>query len=166
MVRHSAIPQSPALRFLVTMSLISLTALSCSSPVEPRAGVTLLVTNGTCVPGPCSSQEILAFPGNQPHTPGGYWSLDLGTLSASELCVTIPATATFRIIGVNSDGSADTTKVTWTSAMPLALGAQPPSDSRILASPSTSGFVPATSTGWTVTLPNASAVVPATPCGP
>lgn len=86
-------------------------------------------------------------------------------MSGPELCVTIPVSATFRIIGVNADGSADTTKFTWTSALPVTLGVQPLSSSRIFASPSTSGFVPATAAGWSTTLPGESQVVPGQPCG-
>ena len=148
------------------MSLVVLGSLSCSPSVEPRNGVTVLVTNGTCVVGSCSSQEILAFPSNQPNTPGGSWSLDLGTMTGSDLCVTIPATATFRIIGVNADGSADTTKLIWTTGMALTLGAQPPSASRVFATPSTARFVPATAAGWGITLPGGSQVVPGSVCGP
>lgn len=150
-------------RLIVLASLV-FAALSCSSSLDPRSGTALLVVNGSCVAGLCSSQEVLAFPSNQPNTPGGYWSLDLGTMSGPELCVTIPASATFRVIGVNADGSADTTKFIWTSALPVTLGVQPPSSSRIFASPSTSGFVPATAAGWSTTLPGESQVVPGQTC--
>ena len=152
-------------RCVIATPLLVFAALSCSSSLEPRSGITLLVTNGSCTPGPCSSQEVLAFPSNQPNTPGGYWSVDLGTMSGPELCITLPPSATFRVIGVNADGSADTTKVIWTTAMPVTLGAQAPSASRIFASPSTSGFVPATATGWSITLPGGSQVVPGQGCG-
>ena len=116
------------------------------------------------MPGPCTSQEVLAFPTNQPNTPGGFWSLDLGTMSAPQLCITIPASATFRVIGLNADGSADTTKFIWTTELPVTLGVQGPSASRIMASPSTSEFVPATASGWSITLPGGSRVVPAATC--
>jgi len=155
-----AIP--PVAHFVASASLFLLAA--CSSSVEPRSGITLLVTNGTCMAGPCSSQEVLAFPSNQPNTPGGSWSLDLGTMSAPQLCITIPASATFRVISLNADGSADTTKFTWTTELPVTLGVQAPSTSRILASPSTSKFVPATAAGWNITLPGGSQVVPASTC--
>ncbi|PYO41742.1 MAG: hypothetical protein DMD33_12140 [Gemmatimonadetes bacterium] len=141
-----------------------LVALSCSSTVEPRAGVTLLVTNGTCVPGPCSPLEILGFPSNQPATPGGYWSLDLGAMSGAALCVTIPVSATFRVIGVNANGSADTRIYTWTSAMGLSLGVQAPSAPRIMAAPSTRAFVPATAAGWQIALPGGSQIAPSPLC--
>jgi hypothetical protein len=156
-----AIP--PLAHFAASASLLLLAA--CSSSVAPRSGITLLVTNGTCIPGPCSSQEVLAFPGNQPNTPGGSWSLDLGTMSAHQLCITIPASATLRVIGLDADGSADTTQFTWTTELSVTLGVQAPSTSRILASPSTSTFVPATAAGWSITLPGGSQVVPASTCG-
>src|SRR5437764_577252 len=51
-------------------------ALGCSSTVQPRADVTLLITNGTCETGQCAPVQILGFPSNQPHTPGdsGRWT--------------------------------------------------------------------------------------------
>jgi hypothetical protein len=165
MVRvRCAMAVPPLARFVASASLLVFAA--CSSSVEPRSGITLLVANGSCMPGPCSSQEVLAFPSNQPNTPGGYWSLDLGTMSAPELCITIPASATFRVIGINADSSADTTEFIWTTALPVRLGVQAPSASRIFASPSTSKFVPATAAGWSITLPGGSHVVPASACDP
>jgi hypothetical protein len=149
---------------LTPASFLLFAVLSCSSSVEPRDGITLRVTNGTCMLGACSSQEVLAFPSNQPNTPGGYWSLDFGTMTGSDLCITIPTSATFRIIGINPDGSADTTKLTWTTAMPITLGAQAPSASHIFASPSTPPFVPASATGWSITLPSGSQVAPGLAC--
>ncbi len=149
---------------VIAIPLLLLATLSCSSALEPRSGITLLVTNGTCVPGPCTSQEILAFPSNQPHTPGGYWSLDLGAMTGAELCITLPASATFLVIGLKANGPADTTKFVWTTALPVSLGAQPASASRILASPSTSGFVPVRSAGWSVNLPGGSQIAPGAAC--
>jgi len=67
--------------------------------------VTLLVTNGTCQGGHCDSLRVLDFPSNQPLTPGGYWSLDLGLITASEACFTLPPTAAFHVIGVRPDGT-------------------------------------------------------------
>ena len=141
-------------------------ALSCSSSVEPRGAITLLVTNSTCLPGPCSTQEVLVFPSNQPHTPGGYWSLDLGPMTGSELCVTLPESATFLVIGVSYTNPPDTTRFIWTTAMPVALGVQAPNTSRLTASPTTSGFVPATSAGWSITLPGGSQAIPGHSCTP
>jgi hypothetical protein len=152
------------LRQVIRLALLPLAALSCSSSLEPKDNITLLVKNGSCLPGPCTAQEVLAFPGNQPNTPGGHWSLDLGTMSGPDLCITIPASATFRVIGANADGSADTAKFIWTTELPLALGVQVPAASRIFASPTTSEFVPATAAGWSITLPGGSQAVHATSC--
>ncbi len=143
-----------------------LAVLSCSSIVEPRAGVTLLVTNGTCLAGRCDSLRVLGFPSKQPLTPGGFWSLDLGLITTSQACLTLPPSATFRVIGVGGDGTADTITYTWTSAKALSLGAQPPSSSRIQASPSTTAFVPANAAGWRVTFPTGSQATPSSVCTP
>src|SRR5487761_1964022 len=97
--------------------------MACAKDVVgPRAGVTLLVTNGPCAAGHCDSLRVLAFPSNQPLTPGGYWSLDLGVMSTSQECFTLPPTAHFYVIAEPARSSADTTTFTWTSGMPLSLG--------------------------------------------
>jgi hypothetical protein len=141
--------------------------LGCSSTVEPRAGVTLLITNGTCETGQCAPLQILGFPSNQPHTPGGFWSIDLGLITAPSVCLTFPPSATFRVIGVSNDGTtADTTTYTWTTAISLSLGVQSPSASRIMAAPSTNAFVPASNAGWSVTMPSGSHVSPTQTCSP
>lgn len=136
--------------------LLTLAGLACSSVADPKADITLFVTNDSCLSGHCDSLEVLGFPSNQPLTPGGYWSIALGLLTTSEACLKLPPDATFRVIGVNDDGTRDTTTFTWTSAVPLALGAIPPSGRRIMARPSTTAFVPAASPGWSITLPNGS----------
>src|SRR6266511_6022809 len=145
-------------------ALVLLAGLACSSTLEPRTGITLLVTNGTCLTGRCDSLEVLAFPSNQPHTPGGFWSVDLGLLTTPEACFTLPPSATFRVIGVSADGSRDTTIFTWTTADPLSLGVQAPSDSRIQASPTTVAFVPANAAGWSITFPTGSRPSPRLAC--
>jgi hypothetical protein len=141
--------------------------LSCSlSETAPTAyePAPLLVTNGTCVDGNCDSLRVLGFPINQPLTPGGLWSLDLGVVTTEQACLTIPTSAVFLVIAVHGDGARDTTDYPWTPALGIALGAQPPSESRLWASPSTATFVPAEATGWSVTVPSDSTVVPAPPC--
>jgi hypothetical protein len=145
------------MRSLVVLLLLA--ALACSSTVAPRAGVTLRITNGTCLGASCTPLQVLGFPSNQPLTPGGFWSIDLGLLTGPSACLAFPPSATFRVIGVSNDGTqADTTTYTWTTATPLSLGAQSPSASRIMAAPSTSAFVPARASGWSVTLPGGSRV--------
>jgi hypothetical protein len=140
--------------------------VACSSPqTGPAPGVTLLVTNATCLTGHCDSLAILGFPANQPRTPGGLWSLDLGLLVGWRACLTLPASAIFRVIGVR-EGGADTTSYTWTSTMPLSLGAIPPSASRIVAGPSTATFVPADAAGWRITFPAGVGAKPGGACTP
>lgn len=152
---------------ILSVSLLSIAAIACTTKDGPRANVTLLVNNRTCDTGTCSSIVVLAFPSNQPNTPGGYWSINLGTVSTPSACLTLPAADTFRVIGIPSGGGkADTTLTTWTTAIPVALGAQPPSASRIQATPSTAAFVPADAPGWTANLPADSHVSPAQACGP
>ena len=139
---------------------LSVVALACSSTVGPSSAVTLRVTNGTCVQGQCDSLEVLGFPSTQPNTPGGLWSLDLGTITGQDACFTIPPSATFRIIG------SDTVTITWTRALGLSLGTIAPSASRFQAGPSTGDFVPAQASGWSVTLPGGTQPVGAEPCSP
>jgi len=135
--------------------------LGCSSTVQPHAGVTLLITNGTCETGQCASVEILGFPSNQPHTPGGFWSVDLGLVAAPSACLTLPPSATFRVIDASTGA---TMTYTWTTAEGLSLGALQPPASRIQATPSTGAFVPGSAAGWSVTLPAGSHVSPRQPC--
>lgn len=153
---------SPHLRFSGAAQIFALTALACSSSLEPRAGVTLHVLNGTCTPGPCMALEILGFPSNQPHTPGGSWWLNLGTMIGPEVCVVIPDTARFLVIGPN----ADTTKYVWTNAMALTLGAEVPEFLPPSAAPTTPSFVPALSSGWQITLPGQIRVNASADCKP
>lgn len=148
-------------RRLIAVPMLTLAALSCSSSLEPRSNITLLVSNGTCAPGPCSAQEVFAFPSNQPNTPGGEWLIDLGTMTGPQLCVTIPISSTFTV-----SGPGETTTFDWNTAKPMALGAQPPAMSRFEASPSTSEFVPARGAGWSITLPGGTQAVQVPACTP
>ena len=145
--------------------LLVVAVLACSSVVDPKSDITLLVTNSSCLKGRCDSLEVLGFPSNQPLTPGGFWSIDLGLLTTPKACFKLPPAATFRVIGVNDDGTRDTTTFTWTTVAPLALGVQAPSGFRTQASPSTTAFVPATSAGWSITLPSESHASSGPPCG-
>ena len=135
-----------------------LVVFACTSPAEPEPppSATLLVTNATCDPGPCSSFQVLGFPSIQFSGPGGPWSLDLGTLSTESACLTLPSADTFQV---------STTPYSWTSHDSLSLGILEPGQHATHASPSTSEFVPANSAGWSVTLPGGTAVTPADVCG-
>jgi hypothetical protein len=53
----------------------------------------------------------------------------------------------------------------WTSRDPLSLGIQKPGQFWGHTGPSTVEFVPATSPGWSVTLPGGDIVAAADPCG-
>lgn len=138
--------------------------LACSSPEAPGADITLLVVNGTCRTGRCDPLTVLGFPGNQPQTPGGFWTLDLGMVAGPSACLTLPPSAAFRVIGVADDGTADTTTYTWTIADPLSLAAEAAFSSFFPTSPTTSAFVPASAAGWKITLPDAPKATPAGSC--
>ena len=149
------------LRSAIAIPLLLLAALSCSSSLEPKSGVTLLVRNGSCSPGPCSAQEVLAFPSNQPNTPGGYWLLHLGIMTGPQLCVIIPKSSTFTV-----SGGGETTNYDWNTAKPMSLGVKAETTDFYEASPSTSEFVPATAAGWSITLPGGAQAVQDDACTP
>lgn len=140
--------------------------LACSSATEPRLGVTLLVTNGTCQADHCDPLRVLGFPSNQPRTPGGMWSVDLGTIATSQACFVLPPTATFRVTGARSDGGSETTTYKWSTMNSLSLGAIPVSSSTIQAGPSTAQFVPGIAPGWRVTVPGETKVTVSSACSP
>jgi hypothetical protein len=141
---------------------VSLLAVACST--EPkRVPPTLLVTNASCLLGSCVPMHVLAFPQNQPATPGGLWSIDLGLLATPGVCLTFPPADTFRIW---EQGSSDTTKITWTPADSLELGSLGLQGDRFTVLPSTSEFVPASAAGWTVSMPGGTRASPAPPCTP
>lgn len=127
---------------------LSMLAAACGL-TEPRA-VKLLVTNTTCGSNGCTAFHVLAFPENQPNTPAGYWSIDLGEVTTASACLTIPATATFKITDA---GAGATTTVTWTTRKNVSLGARMLGQLPMQSSPSTGNFVPGAEPGWTVALP-------------
>ncbi len=135
---------------------------ACTSPAEPEPppSATLLVTNATCDPGPCSSFQVLGFPSIQFYGPGGYWSLDLGTVSTGSACLTLPSADSFQV-----GSPTEMTTYNWTSRDSLALGTMEPGSLATHATPSTAEFVPANSAGWSITLPGGTAVTPADVCG-
>ncbi len=125
--------------------------------VGPRSGVTLLITNATCVAGACDSVRILAFPSDQPNTPGGLWSVDLGVMNTPQKCFILPPSATFYV---------NTTPFVWTTLVPVSIAAQAPGASVLFAHPSTSQFTPANAAGWAITLPTDSVVTESAACTP
>ena len=136
-----------------------LVVFACTSATGIKTGpsVTLLVTNATCGSGQCSSFQVRGFPSNFPKVPAGPPSLDLGTISTESACLTLPSADTFW---VNRRPSI------WTSRDSLSLGILEPGQPLWgHASPSTAEFVPANSAGWSVTLPDGTAVTPADVCG-
>lgn len=137
-----------------------LVVFACTSPTGPGPSVTILVTNATCSSGQCSSLRIRGFVIHGPITPGGYWTMELGTVSTGSACLTLPSTDTFRI---GTPTEIDT--LIWTPADPLALGILEPGEFWWSDRPDTDGFVPASSAGWSVTLPGGTAVTPADVCG-
>jgi len=141
--------------------LMLCSAGACSSAFEPRENVTLFVTNGTCASGTCSPLRILGFPNDQPHTPGGFWSIELGILTGPSACLFFPASREFHVTEMPL-GTQTTYR--WNSSVGLALGAQLTTESQLMASPSTSEFVPASVEAWAVTLPGAGQPSPTSAC--
>jgi hypothetical protein len=148
-------------RLLKLGPILLLAASACSSTTEPLPTVTLLVTNVTCNTGPCVPLQILGFPDNQPLTPGGLWSIDLGTVTGPSACLTLPASREFR---VTNTGTGAVTTTSWTVADPLSLGSLTDPNERIRAQPSTHDFVPSSAAGWSVAFPGGSALVTAQAC--
>ena len=144
-------------RFLSILLAVSVVVACAKDIIAPRAGVTLLVTNATCATGPCDSLRILAFPSDQPNTPAGLWSLDLGVMTTSQECFVLPPSANFYV---------NTTTFTWTTLVPLSLGAQPPSAGVLFAGPATTAFIPANAAGWSITFPRDSVAAPSPSCTP
>jgi hypothetical protein len=134
---------------LVVLAVSTLIA-GCRSSTEPARPVKLLVTNTTCTPGPCVPMRVLAFPDNQPNTPGGLWRIELGVVSTASACMTIPASAEFRVTGPPEG----TTVFRWSTGSGVSLGGLLPGQLAAAAGPSTSSFVPMSENGWTVTLPD------------
>jgi hypothetical protein len=138
--------------------VLAVTVVACGKEiVGPRSGVTLLVTNGTCLAGHCDSLRVLAFPSDLPETPGGPWVFDLGVMTTSQECFVLPPSANFYV---------NTTTFTWTTLVPLSLRAQPPSAHVLFASPTTSAFIPANAAGWSITFPKDSVAAPSPSCTP
>ena len=128
-------------------------------------GVTLRVTNASCVAGHCDSIIVLGFPTDGPITPGGLWSIDFGLVTTPTACITLPPADTARVTGPRTDGTVGTTLYVWTPEKALSVGSIPPSGSRFMADPSTAAFVPASAVGWRITLPGGTEAVSDSACG-
>lgn len=149
--------------FFFIVAACSLVACA-KDPVGPRSGITLLVTNATCVAGACDSVRILAFPSNQPDTPAGLWSVDLGVMTTQQKCFILPPSAKFYVIEEPGNGASDTTTFVWTTRIPVSIGAQAPGANFLFASPTTTAFTPTSAAGWAVALPTDSSVTAGAPC--
>jgi hypothetical protein len=145
-VRYARMNRVARIACCVTMSIL---AGSCAALTEPGA-VKLFVMNTTCGSSGCSAFHVRAFPEDQPTTPGGLWSIDLGEVTTASACLTIPATATFKITDA---GTGATKTLTWTTRKKVSVGAVMLGQSAIQASPSTGTFIPAAQSGWRVALP-------------
>jgi hypothetical protein len=133
----------------------------CLARESPR-GVPLLVTNTTCTPGPCQAIRIIAFPQNQPRTPGGFWSMNLGTVTGDSACFEIPPGTTFSITDASSGRTAVVRR--WTTRDSLALGALVTSEPRFKEEPTTKWFVPQRARAWRIALPGDARPKPARAC--
>ena len=138
---------------------------ACASPIIDSVPehVVLAVRNTTCDPGPCQAIRVLGFPQQQPRTPGGAWSLDLGVVSTATACLIIPASAQFTVTEASTGAVAVTD---WTAYDSLTLASWSPTEPRFTAGPTTSAFVPGRANAWDVSLPGTTAPVPAAPCAP
>lgn len=143
------------------LSVVAFLASACSSTLAPRDDVKLLVTNRSCDTGPCTPLRVLGFPRDQPNTPGGFWSIDLGVVTGPTACLTLPASREFTVTEVPS---GKTTVHRWTTADGLSLGAQPSSASPLFATPSTSEFIPTSRPAWKVTFPGSAEAAPSAAC--
>jgi len=139
-----------------------LLSIACRSTEEPRHPGTLLVTNATCVPGPCVSVYVVAYPQNQPGVPIP-WHITLGTVAAPSACLSFPAADTFFVV---SAATNDTSKTIWTPAIPVALGGLLSPADLWTAGPSTAEFLPTSATGWSVSLPGDTLAHTSEPCAP
>ena len=144
------------LRASILPAILVMFACTLFTEPEPAPSATLLVTNATCDPGPCSTFRVRGFPNNLPAVPGGPLTLDLGTVSTESACLTLPSADTFWI---------NQTPSIWWSRDSLSLGIQEPGQFRGHVSRSTTEFVPANSAGWSVTLPGGTTATPADVCG-
>lgn len=142
------------------LACLVLALAACSRGVELDRQVTLSVENTACA-ATCPPLHILAFPAKQPATPGGLWSVEVGTATAPTECFVMPSTASFTVSGPNGVEQV----YTWTPADSVAIG-YASDGNRMVAVPATHAFVPLAADGWSVRLPANTAVVATDRCAP
>jgi hypothetical protein len=139
-----------------------LVSIACRSTEEPRHPGTLLVTNATCVPGPCDSVDVLLYPPRFLATPAGPVSFLVGTVTGSSACLHFPLADTSLVI------SWDTTRSVWTPADPTGLAGLVRGSCTSFACYSwivpTASFLPTSAAGWSVSLPADTLAHPSEPC--
>ena len=159
--------------FLAGLAGVMLSACSSSSTGPTKSGPfshpTLLVTNATCTPGPCTVLRVVGYPDvRTPVLPEPYIQY-LGLATGPKTCITFADSSSVLIISVPT-GPGDTTKVTWTLAYSFQLAAwdsaAPPP--LFISSAPTAVLIPESQPGWAVTFPGSAgqAVAPAPPCTP
>ena len=153
--------RSPALGAMTLAAIAAAAGCSSGDPTStnnpaPKAAM-LLVTNSTCASGHCDSIDVLAFPSYQYASPGGPRTIDLGIVAAATACLSLPVADTIRVTATDNYGYSSTTTYTWNPLGTLTLGTITPSGNRLVATPSTSAFIPANSPGWIATLPGSQA---------
>ena len=146
---------------LRSCAALSMLLAACSDGTGPALPSRLFVTNTTCAAGSCATFEVLAFPENQPTTPAGSWSLDLGAVTGPSACLLIPGSATFTIVDA---GTGNKTVVRWSTTQQVSIGLVTAGQSRLQASPSSGTFIPARAAAWSVALPGSATPVPGGGC--
>lgn len=155
---------------IATVALLAVAACEAAPPTATdlglrtalAAGPTLLVTNATCAVGSCIPIEVRAFipqwrvPGQPPD--GVPF---MGWVRSRVVCLRFPVADTFRTIGVNSAGiPVDTALTIWTPDSSVALFAVASAYGPLAG---TTEFVPGSSPGWNLTVPNGAADVAPAP---
>ena len=152
-------------RFPLLLSVpLLLTLAACSSPQDanPAGGVTVLVVNQGCRYH-CPAMRVLAYPTGGVLTPGFDWSVELGIMTSSTACFTLPESLTQTVVEVGTN-YADTFTFTWTQSKPISLGSVSDAMPDWHAVATTDEFVPAAAKGWKTFLPGTSRVESAPVC--